>query len=397
MNLIKWFPIIVVLWGAVFVQGCAGPSRQPAVPTANTSEAVLPGMTDVRYRPHVDQELLLKEAVESYWREVAHWKTQGHQGPLPPATFLAISGGGDNGAFGAGLLNGWTDSGTRPEFKLVTGVSTGALSAPFAFLGPKYDTKLREFYTTLSPDDIMEIRNPLAAVISDALADNTPLWRLIEKEISEEMLAEIAEEYQKGRLLLIATVDLDSRQAVLWNMTKIAASSSPNALRLFHSILIASSAIPGGFPPVMIDVEADGKLFQEMHVDGGTVSQVFVYPPSLHVKETSLQHHVSRERRIYIIRNARLDPEWAEVERRTMSIAGRAIASLIHTQGIGDLYRIYTIAQRDGVDFNLAYIPESFNFPHEEEFDTEYMRNLFATGYGLAKPGYPWKKAPPDF
>lgn len=397
MKLPKLFPIIVALLSTVLVQGCAGLSRQPAVPLALTREAIVSGMADVRYRLHVDQEAFLKEAVESYWREVAYRESQDLQGVLPPATFLAISGGGDNGAFGAGLLNGWTDSGNRPDFKLVTGVSTGALIAPFAFLGPEYDSKLRNFYTTLSPDDIMEIRTPLAAVTSDALADNTPLLRLVEKEFDEDLLTAIAREYQKGRLLLIATVDLDSRQSVLWNMTKIATSTSPNALRLFHSIIMASSSIPGAFPPVMIDVEAAGKPYQEMHVDGGTVSQVFVYPPSLHVKETAEQYHVTRERKVYIIRNARIDPEWAEVERRTMSIAGRAIASLIQTQGIGDLYRIYTIAQRDGVDFNLAHIPKSFHFPHREEFDTAYMRSLFETGYELAKNGYPWKKAPPDF
>ena len=381
----------------MLLQGCAGLERHSAVPAIYTRDAVVPGLTDVRYRLYVDKETLLKEGIDSYWREVAHWESQGQQGPLPPANFLAISGGGDNGAFGAGLLNAWSETGTRPEFKLVTGVSTGALIAPFAFLGPKYDSQLRKFYTTLTPDDIMEIRSPLAAVTSDALADNKPLWRLVEKEIGEDLLAAIAGEYQKGRLLLIATVDLDSRQSILWNMTKIAASTSPKALRLFHSILIASSAIPGAFPPVMIDVEVDGKQYQEMHVDGGTVSQVFVYPPSLHVKETSQKYHVSRERKAYIIRNARLDPEWAEVERRTMSIVGRAISSLIQSQGIGDIYRIYTTAQRDGVDFNLAYIPESFHFPHQEEFDTDYMRALFETGYDLAKNGYPWEKTPPGF
>lgn len=147
----------------------------------------------------------------------------------------------------------------------------------------------------------------------------------------------------------------------------------------------------------MIDVEVNGDSYQEMHVDGGTVSQVFVYPPSLHVKDTSEQHHVSRERKVFIIRNARLDPEWAEVERRTMSIAGRAINSLIHSQGIGDLYRIYAIAQRDNVDFNLACIPASFHHLHLEEFDTDYMRILYETGYELAQKGYPWMKVPPGF
>ena len=151
--------------------------------------------------------------------------------------------------------------------------------------------------------------------------------------------------------------------------------------------MIASASIPGGFPPTMIDVEVDGKRYQEMHVDGGTMAQVFAYPVSIRVDELAKAAGVTRERKLYVIRNARLDPDWAHVERSTMSIAGRAVASLIHTQGIGDLYRIYATAQRDGVDFNLTFIPSTFNVPHKEEFDNEYMRKLYDVGYDLAVKG----------
>jgi predicted acylesterase/phospholipase RssA len=196
---------------------------------------------------------------------------------------------------------------------------------------------------------------------------------------------------------MIATVDLDARRGIIWDMGKIATYGGPEALELFVSVMIASASIPGGFPPVLIDVEAGGKHYQEMHVDGGTMSQVFAYPASLPIKELSATAGFSRERRLYVIRNARLDPDWAQVERNTMSIAGRAVASLIHTQGIGDLYRIYATAQRDGVDFNLAFIPSSFNAPHKEEFDNAYMRALYDEGYELAVKGYPWLKTPPGF
>ena len=378
-------------------QGCSGPVRKDAVPAAYTAKAVVPGLPDVRYRVGIDNEAMQREAIASVEREKKHLAASGHKGPLPSAVFLAVSGGGDNGAFGAGLLNGWTAAGNRPEFKLVTGVSTGALIAPFAFLGPAYDPSLKRFYTTVSARDIAERRSLLAAVTSDALADNSPLWRLVAKEVDQTMLDAVAEEYEKGRLLLIATADLDARQAVLWNMTKIAASRDPKALSLFRSIMIASAAIPGAFPPVMIDVEANGRHYQEMHVDGGTMSQVFVYPPSLRLKDASKERGVTRERKAYVIRNARLDPEWANVDRRTMSIVQRAISSLIQTQGIGDLYRIYATTQRDGVDFYLAYVPASFNAPHREEFDTEFMRALYQTAYDMAVKGYPWQKVPPGF
>jgi len=229
------------------------------------------------------------------------------------------------------------------------------------------------------------------------MADSTPLWNLTRKSVNADLLKAIAAEYAKGRFLLIATADLDARRAIIWDMGKIATYGGPKALDLFVSVMIASASIPGGLPPVMIDVDAGGQRYQEMHVDGGTMAQVFAYPSSLRIKELSAAAGFTRERRLYVIRNARLDPDWAHVERKTMSIAGRAVASLIHTQGIGDLYRIYATAQRDGVDFNLAFIPSSFNAPHKEEFDNEYMRALYDVGYDLAVKGYPWLKTPPGF
>ena len=387
--------LICCVFSIVVVAGCSGPARKDAVPDSLTSRFFIPAYDGIRYRVDIDIDELRDEAIDSFYRETAFREASGQKGKLPPVSYLAVSGGGDYGAFGAGLLNGWSVAGGRPEFKLVTGVSTGALIAPFAFLGPAYDGSLKRFYTTLSPSDIAEKRFITAALTSDALADNTPLWKIVEREITRDFLDAVAKEYAKGRLLLIATVDLDARQAVLWNMTKIAASTNPGALHLFRSVLVASAAIPGAFPPVMIDVVADGSTYQEMHVDGGTMSQVFVYPPSIKLKELSSKYRVERERRAYVILNARVDIEWAQVDRRTMSIVGRAISSLIQSQGLGDLYRIYLEALRDNVDFNLAHIPPEFDAPHREEFDTEFMRALFQKGYDMASGGYPWKKRPP--
>lgn len=379
------------------MSGCSLlPTRQSAVPQDLTDKAEAVGLPGVRYLVGPKMPEFTRDAMDSFYREQTYRAEQGLVGPLPPVNFLAISGGGDNGAFGAGLMCGWTATGNRPQFKGVTGISTGALIAPFAFLGPKYDFVLRKVYTDTSPKDIMVPRYLLAAIIfDDAMADNAPLGHLVKEYITEDTLKEIAQEYQRGRLLLIATTNLDARQAVIWNMGKIAASGRPEALDLFHKILLASAAIPGAFPPMMIDVEANGNRYQEMHVDGGAMAEVFLYPPALKVGELTKQEHIVRERNLYVIRNARLDPEWAEVERRTMSIAARAVDSLIHSQGVGDLYKIYAEAQRDGISFNLGYIPKSFNAPHKEEFDTEYMRKLFQTGYDLAVKGYQWDKTPP--
>ncbi len=379
------------------LQGCATPSRLSAVPAQDTTRAEIPGIPNARYWVQTDIEPFIRDAIASGQREQAYLARIGHRGPLPPINFLAVSGGGDDGAFGAGLLVGWSATGTRPEFKGVTGVSTGALIAPFAFLGPEEDDALREVYTTIGPQNILLPRGLLAALTSDGLADNSPLFELISRYINAEFLARIAREYQeKGRLLLIGTTNLDARRGIVWNMGAIAASGDPKALDLFRKILLASAAIPAAFPPVMIDVEVNGKPYQEMHVDGGAQAQVFLYPPRLFdlVRQQGVKV-APRERSVYIIRNARLDPDWAAVERSTLTIAGRAISSLIQSQGLGDLYRIYATAQQDGLDYNLAYIGADFNAEHKEDFDATYMRALFDYGYQLGRKGYPWHKTPP--
>jgi predicted acylesterase/phospholipase RssA len=384
------------------LSGCSMLIRNDAVPVALEPETriPIPGLPDgIRYRVgHAeDRAALSEEFAKSWTREREHLASQGYTGPLPPTAFLALSGGGDQGAFGAGLLNGWTAAGNRPQFKLVTGISTGALIAPFAFLGSAYDARLKELFTNISARDVLKLRGYVAALTSDAMADTQPLRRMLARHVDRAMLDAIAVEYVKGRELWIATTNLDSRERYIWNLTRIAATQHPKALDLFHSLMIASAAIPGAFPPVLIDVEAAGRAYQEMHVDGGAMAQVFVYPIGLDFEALAAEHNADRHRTLYVIRNSRLDPEWAQVERRTLSIAGRAISSLIHTQGVGDLYRIYLTAQRDGLDFNLAYIPAQFDAPHKADFDRQFMRALFETGYEMAAKGYPWEKVPPDY
>jgi len=383
---------------AFLAQACATATRRQAVPLHLETQAVVSGFPDgIRYFPRDAAQLhqFEEDFAESWKREQAYRLAQGHTGPLPAAAYLAISGGGDNGAFGAGLLAGWTKAGTRPSFKLVTGVSTGALISPFAFLGPEYDAQLKAMYTAVSMKDIAVKRSILSVIYGDSMADTTPLWNLLKKSVTPEMLDAIAAEHEKGRILLIGTANLDARRPVIWNVTKIAASRRTGSLELVHKILLASAAIPGTFPPVMIEVEADGAKYDEMHVDGGTASQVFVYPAGMKLHELSEESGVVRQRQLFVIRNARLDPEWAEVDRQTLPIAMRAIACLIQYQGIGDLYRIFSITQRDEVDYNLAFIPASFQVPHMSEFDPGYMRQLFEFAERMTIEEYPWAKRPP--
>jgi predicted acylesterase/phospholipase RssA len=380
----------------LLASGCALPSRLAAVPVTQTVQAQT-AIPNARFFPDRNDPELVREARRSYDKELAWLASSGHTGPLPPAAFLTISGGGGDGAFGAGLICGWTAAGTRPTFKLVTGISAGALIAPFAFLGPKYDPVLRETYTRISDRDIFKKRNITAALFSDALADTRPMARLVDKYVTRELLDEIAVEYAKGRLLLIGTTNLDSREPVYWNMGAIATSKDPGALDLFRKVTLASAAIPGAFPPVMIDVTVNGVRYQEMHVDGGATRQVFMYPQTFHMGKFAAAQGAERKRLVYIVRNARLDPDWASVDRRTLSIVNRAVTSLIQTQGIGDLNRMYLTSTRDHVDYNLAFIPRDFSTPKKSEFDRAYMRALFERGRELAAAGYAWQKYPPGY
>jgi predicted acylesterase/phospholipase RssA len=205
------------------------------------------------------------------------------------------------------------------------------------------------------------------------------------------MFDAIAREYQKGRLLLISTTDLDAQRPVIWNVGAIAASRHPKSLALFRKILLASASIPGAFQPVMIDVEIGDSHFQEMHVDGGAIAQLFLYPASIDPAVLPGE----RRQTAFVIRNARLDPEHAQIERRTLTIAGRAISTMLAASGSNDVLRVYFLTKRDGVDYNLAYIGADFKVPRDRPFDQAYMRALFDYGYQQAVAGQPWHKTPP--
>jgi predicted acylesterase/phospholipase RssA len=230
------------------------------------------------------------------------------------------------------------------------------------------------------------------------MASSAPLADLLEKYITSETLSAIAAEYAKGRALQIGTTDIDSGRQVTWNMGEIASNGSPQALALFRKVVLASASIPGVVSPVMIDVEVDGKRYEEMHVDGGVVSQVFFYPSSFfsEMRRASGGDHLDREFHTYVIRNGYLRPVWNNTRRRTLDIGGRAIRSLIQNQGVNDVHRLYEIAMLDKADFNLAYIGEDFTVPRLQQFDSVFVKQLFDYGFQLAREGRQWHKAPPD-
>ena len=392
----RWMHLmaVVLLSACLLLSGCTTLQRKDAVPPELHGQEEIEGMPGVRYK------IYTKSGIEAMISDIRQgMKDPGAYIDPKQANYLALSGGGDNGAFGAGLLTGWTERGDRPTFNLVTGVSTGAMIAPFAFLGPDYDYVLRRTFTEVDPQDVFIKLGLTGALFGDAFADTSPLYKLISEYVTAELLEKISYEYEyRDRWLLVATTNLDSGVPVIWNMGKLASTGSPESLQLFRKILLASAAIPGAFPPVMIDVMVNGKHYQEMHVDGGATAELFVYPAALgamSLREGVVSQYKNRQ--AYIIRNARLDSEWRQIERNTLSIMGRAVDQLIQSQGMGDIYRTYLISKRDHVGFNLAYIGPDFNHRHTQEFDRKYMTALFNYAKALSVAGYPWAHSPPGY
>jgi predicted patatin/cPLA2 family phospholipase len=389
----------VTALAVVALTGCGARVDYISVPELDVENARVGGYGFIRFWGDEAPEKLKDVLVEKTQQSKARFeskKKKSRDGKLR-LSFISISGGGANGAFGAGLLNGWTQKGDRPEFEGVTGISTGALSAPYAFLGSAYDARLKEVYTTIMTKNILIAKGIAGILGGTAAADSSPLYQLISKHVTAGLLVKIAAEHQKGRRLWIGTTNLEAGRPVIWDMGAIASSGNPNALNLFRKIMLASASIPGAFPPVTINVNVQGVNYQEIHVDGGTTNQAFIYPGQLSVKNSRRGAVVKAERRIYIIRNGKVRPEWKKVKGQTLSIAERAVDTLLTSQGDSDMYKIFAITKRDGFDFNLTYIPLDFDFPSNELFDKTYMNALFDLAYAEGVKGIRWRKNPYGF
>jgi hypothetical protein len=374
------------------LSACGGPGLFHAAAPADVYEDVTPtGYGQIRFWADATPgniDALLEKRTELLKRRFADTIAAGR--PIK-VHFLALSGGGQNGAFGAGLLNGWTENGTRPEFEVVTGISTGALIAPFAFLGPEWDDKLHEAYTSLTTDSILNLAILKGLTGGLALTDVAPFRRTIEKYATEEMFQLIAAEHRKGRRLYVGTSALDAARPVVWDIGAIANSGVPGSLKLFHDIVQASASIPGAFPPVLIEVEVDGKQYNELHADGGVTTQVFAYPAQIDINDIDKLFPTGFDRSVYVVRNTTVRPPYENVRPRLLPLLRRSISVLIAYQGIGDLYRISARAKQDGINFNLVFIPESWDMEYEEAFDQTYMTALFALGERMGHEGIPWR------
>jgi hypothetical protein len=307
---------------------------------------------------------------------------------------LAISGGGSNGAYGAGLLTGWSQRGTRPEFTVVTGASAGALIAPFAFLGSAYDPALKDLFSeAIGEEDLLQI-DGLSAIFGTGVFKAEPLKLLIARYVDGAMLAQVANEYRKGRRLLIVTTNLDAQRTAVWDMGAIASSGAPGALALFRDVLVASASVPGVYSPVLINVEGEGHRFDEMHVDGGVRANLLVVPESLLL--SIVPPPSSRVRpRVYILINNKLEQDFEMVEGRTLTILARSFTTAVKANTQNTLIATYDFARRNKWDFNLSSIDPDYPTTTSMGFEKGYMRQLFQYGYNQGYQGLPWRKTLP--
>jgi hypothetical protein len=382
---------------AVSAAACARVERH-AVPASLVAEARVPGIGATRFwGDEVPRDIFtfVQTHMPSVQRMAAGATMKNGR---PHVEFLALSGGAEDGAFGAGLLTGWTRRGDRPRFEVVTGVSAGALIAPYAFLGPSYDRQLAELWQNFDSGSVATPQVLAGLLGAEALADSTPLRNLIAKHVDRRMLAEIAREYRGGRLLMIGTTNLDAQRQMIWNMGEIAVSAErdPEAAQLFRDVLLASASLPGIFPPVHVKVRVGDEVFEEMHVDGGPTRQVFLAPAQFSLKTFDKLYAKPPLRTVYVIRNGKIGPEYEAVKPTALAISARSLFTLTKNQGMGDLNQIFAMTERDGAAFRLASIPASFNFKAAGPFDPDYIRALFEVGQRLGQSGNAWARTPPE-
>ncbi|MBP3958656.1 patatin-like phospholipase family protein [Gemmata sp. G18] len=319
--------------------------------------------------------------------------------PFPKKHILVVTGGGSYGAYPAGVLVGWTATGTRPEFDVVTGISTGALLGAFAFLGSSEDGELQRCYTTLRSSDIYRKNRLIPALLSESLADSSPLNKVIHQVATDARIARFAEEHRKGRRFYVGTTDLDARRAVVWDMGAIAARDTPESRELFRKVLLASASIPGFFPPVRIPVTVEGKRFVERHIDGGTTSSMFFAPPWVpHAEHEKLPVGWLYGSEVYVLVAGKMYPDPTPVKPRTFAIASNAISTIVYDQTRSDLHKLFLLTTMTGMNYNVSVIPTEVQSPlASTDFDPHEMSRLFSAGTQWAASGPKWRITPPGY
>jgi hypothetical protein len=364
--------------------GCAAPLERPCVPAQLAVSRLRDAEAPADCCPLADPDVLasLHDLIQ---RDEACRSLSNRL----PQNYLALSGGGVLGSFTVGVLLGWTESGQRPQFDVVTGISTGALIATYAFLGSKYDGALRDYYSNYGARDVYRQRPKLALLWSDSAVKTEPLRQKIETALTDTMLVEVAAAHAAGRRLYIGTTNLETGKLVIWDMGAIAASGRPDARRLYADVLLASASIPGLFPPVHIDVEINGAKYQETHVDGGTTAAVFFQPFMLNLDKNDIRSRSGSN--LYVIDAGKLYADPHCVDPRIIKIARTAIRGMLYAGARNDLARLGTLALITGLNYHLAAVPQDFPLNLDTlDFDRNEMRRLFDEGFRQGKNGGEW-------
>jgi predicted acylesterase/phospholipase RssA len=300
---------------------------------------------------------------------------------------LALSGGGAGGAFGAGALVGLTRRGERPQFEVVTGVSTGALIAPFAFLGSSWDAKLTEALAGAGTGRLLQ-RRTVDILYRPSLYRGPPLADFVERAASDPLIDAVAREAGKGRMLLVATTDLDKESTVIWNMGTIALQNSATSRKLFRDVLVASASVPGIFPPVLIHVESSRGSFDEMHVDGGTTVPFFFAPEVAHIDPGQLTGLVGVN--LYVLMNTQMGGAPETTAGRLGSIMARSFDAVLTSMSRTELQLASAFAHANAMNFRLTEIPIDYPFGGPVDFHPSAVRALFDYGERCAEQGLLW-------
>jgi predicted patatin/cPLA2 family phospholipase len=310
---------------------------------------------------------------------------------------LVLSGGGANGAFGTGVINALYDTNQFPEYSIVTGISAGSMIAPFAFVGGDQIHRLKEAMLGINDKEVLGSRNFLNALIKDAFTNGDKLFETVEHLYNAEMIEQIAQEHNKGRRLFIGTTHFDSGELVIWNVGAIAASDLANKNRLIHQILAASSSIPEVFPPQFIQVEVDGEVKEELHVDGGMNTQMFASTGNFNYNLVNNALGKQQKPTIHIIRNGVLKATYKPLRDKGVDLIGRSLETLLVQQTRGDLYRMLYSSEINQYDLSFTYIEHEFDGEKatKQMFDQQYMQALYKYGYDKVINNSVWQKTVP--
>jgi hypothetical protein len=378
------YQLLIIITCFLALPGCA--RVRYAVPENLVGKAIVVGMPDIRYyTDKPDSFFMMRQSLVDSFKEEG--KSEYLVDGIKTYPVLIIGGGVSNSAYGIGLLNGWLKKSSRPEFKIVTGYSSGSIIAIATFAGKDYEDRMAELFLSISTKDVIRQKGILGILFGDSLYSSTLFAKKIDEIMDKDLIARIAQEHAKGRRLYVGTTDLDAQGFVIWDMGALASKGSHDAVKMFRKIVLASCSFSATLPPVFFQVEAGGKRYDEMHADGGVVGGIFYID--------QLKKNLVFRTRLYVLNCCYMSPHSRQVEDNLTAITSRLIETHTAAKMAGDTYRIYAFAKEKGWDYNLAYIPEDFVPKQKEMFDKQEMRRLFKRGYDDAVVGYKWHKAPP--